>query len=58
MGIVQTQNRLVEVTEYESGLQIECTLTYLTYNISEQLRLRPDAADFGSNARPNRCWRQ
>ena len=34
----------VQVTEYESGLQIECTLTYLTYNISEQLRLRFDKA--------------
>ena len=32
----------VQVTEYESGLQIECTLSYLTYNISEQLRLRFD----------------
>ena len=35
----------VAVTEFESGLQIECTLTYLTYNISEQLRLRFDKAN-------------
>ena len=32
----------VQVTEFEQGLQIECTLTYLTYNISEQLRLQFD----------------
>lgn len=32
----------VQVTEFESGLQIECTLTYLTYSISEQLRLQFD----------------
>ena len=32
----------VQVTEFEQGLQIECTLTYLTYNISEQLRLKFD----------------
>jgi len=32
----------VQVSEYESGLQIECTLMYLDYNISEQLRLQFD----------------
>lgn len=32
----------VTVSQYESGLQIECELTYLTYNISENLRLRFD----------------
>ncbi|MBR19716.1 MAG: hypothetical protein CMA64_06175 [Euryarchaeota archaeon] len=32
----------VQVTEYESGLQIECTLSYLQYNISENLRLQFD----------------
>lgn len=32
----------VQVTEYEQGLQIECTLTYLNYNISENLRLQFD----------------
>tara|TARA_B100000378_G_C17913422_1_gene367022 strand:+ start:223 stop:657 length:435 start_codon:yes stop_codon:yes gene_type:complete len=35
----------VSVTEFESGLQVECTLTYLTYNISEQLRLQFDKAN-------------
>ena len=32
----------VTVSQYESGLQIECELTYVTYNISENLRLRFD----------------
>jgi phage baseplate assembly protein W len=32
----------VIVTPYESGIQIECTLTYLTYNIQQQLQLRFD----------------
>ena len=32
----------VSVSEYESGLQIECVLTYLTYNISENLRIQFD----------------
>ena len=32
----------VQVSEFESGLQIECTLTYLDYNISEQLRIQFD----------------
>lgn len=30
------------VTSYESGIQIECRLTYLPYNISEVLQLRFD----------------
>jgi phage baseplate assembly protein W len=30
------------VTSYESGIQIECTLTYMPYNISESLRFRFD----------------
>ena len=30
------------VSQYESGIQIECELTYLTYNISESLRYRFD----------------
>jgi phage baseplate assembly protein W len=34
-------NSLV-VSEYESGIQIECDLTYLPYNISESLRFRFD----------------
>lgn len=32
----------ITVSEYESGLQIECELTYLPYNISESLRYRFD----------------
>ena len=30
------------VDEYEKGIQVECTLTYLPYNISETLRLTFD----------------
>lgn len=32
----------VIVSTYEQGIQIECTLTYLPYNISEAIRLRFD----------------
>lgn len=32
----------VVVSQYESGIQIECELTYLPYNISEELRFRFD----------------
>lgn len=32
----------VVVTEYEQGLQIECTLVYLPYYITETLRFRFD----------------
>jgi phage baseplate assembly protein W len=32
----------VIVTSYESGIQIECTLIYLPYNIAESLQLRFD----------------
>ena len=32
----------VQVSEYEQGIQIECSLTYLDYNISENLRLQFD----------------
>lgn len=32
----------IDVTPYESGLQIECELTYLPYNISEQLQFKFD----------------
>lgn len=35
----------VTVSSYESGIQIECQLTYLTYNISEALQLRFDQAN-------------
>tara|TARA_Y200000002_G_scaffold136879_1_gene112842 strand:+ start:9329 stop:9763 length:435 start_codon:yes stop_codon:yes gene_type:complete len=45
-GIVNSDPRTaaseVKVNEFESGLQIECTLRYLTYNISENLRLQFD----------------
>jgi phage baseplate assembly protein W len=34
----------VIVTSYESGIQIECYLRYLPYNISQQLKLRFDQA--------------
>jgi phage baseplate assembly protein W len=37
---VNVQN--VVVSEYETGIQIECDLTYLPYNISESLRYRFD----------------
>jgi len=32
----------VVITAYESGIQIECELTYLPYNVSEVLRFRFD----------------
>ena len=32
----------VVVTAYESGLQVECDLTYLPYNITESLRMKFD----------------
>ena len=32
----------VIVTSYESGIQIECVLTYLPYNISQTMQLRFD----------------
>ncbi len=35
----------VIVTTYESGIQIECRLTYLPYNISQALQLRFDNAN-------------
>ncbi len=37
---VQASN--IVVSEYESGIQIECELTHLPYNISESLRYRFD----------------
>ena len=33
------------VTTYESGIQVECELTYLPYSISEQLRFRFDQSN-------------
>lgn len=35
----------VIVTSYESGIQIECMLTYMPYNVSEQLQFRFDQAN-------------
>ena len=32
----------INVSEYESGIQIECVLTYLPYSISEQMQLQFD----------------
>lgn len=37
---IRAQN--VIVTAYESGIQIECNLTYMPYNISQNLKLRFD----------------
>jgi phage baseplate assembly protein W len=35
----------VIVTAYESGIQIQCTLSYLPYNIQQTLQLRFDQAN-------------
>ena len=35
----------VIITSYESGIQIECTLKYLSYNLSQALKLRFDQAN-------------
>jgi phage baseplate assembly protein W len=40
---VQAEN--VVVTAYDQGIQIECTLKYVTYNIQQQLQLRFDQAN-------------
>jgi phage baseplate assembly protein W len=40
---VQAENPVI--TQYENGLQIECVLTYLPYNISQSLQLRFDQAN-------------
>ena len=51
--ILQDVNRIINydprinakeviITQYESGIQIECTLTYLPYNISEKMKLQFD----------------
>mgnify|MGYP001189578279 CR=1 FL=1 len=34
----------IVIDQYESGIIIDCNLTYLPYNISEQLRLKFDEA--------------
>lgn len=36
-----TANQVI-VTAYESGIQIECVLTYLPYNVSQTMQLRFD----------------
>ncbi len=38
----RVQVNAVTVDTYESGIQIQCDLTYLTYNISESMRLKFD----------------
>jgi len=38
----RVQVEQVTVDTYESGIMIECTLTYLPYNISESMRLKFD----------------
>jgi phage baseplate assembly protein W len=35
----------VTVTAYESGVQIECQLTYLPYNVSQSMKLKFDQAN-------------
>lgn len=35
----------VIVTTYESGIQIECELTYLPYNLSQKMQLRFDQSN-------------
>lgn len=35
----------ITITSYESGIQIECILTYLPYNISQTMQLRFDQAN-------------
>jgi hypothetical protein len=32
----------ITVTSYESGIQIECMLTYLPYNVTQAMQLRFD----------------
>lgn len=41
----RTSASQIQVSEYESGIQIECTLTYLQYNISENIKLSFDKAN-------------
>lgn len=38
----RTRAKQVIVDSYENGIQIECELTYLSYSISEKLRMRFD----------------
>jgi phage baseplate assembly protein W len=41
----RVQVNSVTVDTYESGIQIECDLTYLPYNISENMRLKFDESN-------------
>jgi len=55
--IINSDPRLVAknviVTTYESGIQIECTLTFLPYNISQSMQLKFDQDNhITSNALP------
>ena len=50
--IVNSDPRVVAdsilIDSYESGIVIDCTLTYLPYNISEQMRLKFDEGSIPS----------
>lgn len=35
----------VSVSQYETGIQLECVLTYLPYNVSQSMQLRFDQAN-------------
>lgn len=38
----RTRAKGIVVDSYESGIQVECELTYLDYNISEKMKMRFD----------------
>lgn len=38
----RTRASQIQVSEYEQGINIECTITYLQYNISEQVKFNFD----------------
>ena len=41
MPTADTSNNII-ITTYDSGIQIQCTVTYLPYNFSEQIQLEFD----------------
>jgi len=41
----RVQANQVMVTSYESGIQLECVLTYLPYNVSQAMQVRFDQAN-------------
>ena len=41
----RVQAKSIVITPYDTGLEIQCTLTYLLYNIQEQLKMRFDQAN-------------